>query len=133
MRFAQLAKDFKAVHTGQHDVEHNQVVTGLTGFFQGRFSIMEDDGVMPSGDESAGDMTRKSNFIFNHQNAHMIRIVINRKKICEQQFPPMISAGRPGKSYGLVTFRSLLIGRGEVLPCSCKLIDCAVPVADPSC
>ena len=72
MRLAQLAQDFKAVDSRQHDVEHNQLVSGLLRLAQSRLPLMHHKHVMPLRGQGPRDVPGKPNFIFHNEDMHTI-------------------------------------------------------------
>jgi hypothetical protein len=43
----QMAENFKTVHSGQNNIQHNQIDRRCLGFTQSFFAVMDDDWIVP--------------------------------------------------------------------------------------
>jgi hypothetical protein len=71
----QAAQDFEPVHSWQPNIEYNQIKRRFRGVAQGGLSIVGHDRVVAGLNQSCRDLSRQSNFIFNNQSAHNLKLI----------------------------------------------------------
>jgi hypothetical protein len=111
MGLAQAAQNLKTINSREHDIEHDQVEPSFAGGPESGLSVVNNDGVVAGGNQSARDMAGKPDFIFYDEYMHGRVSYALGEKGCELDSSSSAQKGRLAKSYRLVTFDSVLIHR----------------------